>query len=240
MLRSFRILGGLVELATRRERGDPVPTRVIGDPSTGTESSHSVTTPTRKHPSAPDFSMSGSETPQRLTMQRPSHVELPKPPTFSSADLIPSISTPQPLPDGNLSSSISSPQADGADTPVRVLVVDDDPLTRKLMKRMLTRLGCRVSTAENGAVALDLIMGDRPTPSSEEMSSPSLGFASNSAPLQDEPRYEVVFLDNQMPVLSGLDTVSKLREAGRSDFVVGVTGSFVSEGYIMMLLLTLR
>ncbi len=37
-----------------------------------------------------------------------------------------------------------------------VLVVDDDPLTRTLMKRILqTRLGCQVSVAENGEVALE-------------------------------------------------------------------------------------
>ena len=40
------------------------------------------------------------------------------------------------------------------------------------------------------------------------------------------PRYELVFLDNQMPVLSGLDLVTKLRQMGRTDFVVGVTGTF--------------
>ena len=42
---------------------------------------------------------------------------------------------------------------------LRVLVVDDDPLTRTLMTRMLTRLECIVDTAENGRVALDKILG---------------------------------------------------------------------------------
>ena len=40
-----------------------------------------------------------------------------------------------------------------------------------------------------------------------------------------ENRYAVVFLDNQMPVLSGLEAVAKLRTMGRRDFVVGVTGN---------------
>ena len=44
---------------------------------------------------------------------------------------------------------------------MRVLVVDDDPLTRKLMSRMLARLGCKVTTAENGEIALDLILSPR-------------------------------------------------------------------------------
>lgn len=108
---------------------------------------------------------------------------------------------------------------------LRVLVVDDDPLTRKLMARLLTRLGCRVSTAENGDIALELILGTytRPTPSSENTGSGGLSIEAMST--SDEPKYHIVFLDNQMPVLSGLDAVARLREMGRDDFVVGVTGN---------------
>ena len=92
-----------------------------------------------------------------------------------------------------------------------VLVVDDDALTRTLMTRMLSRLGCKVSTAENGEVALEMVL------------SGSGG------------RFAIVFLDNQMPVMSGLSMVTKLREAGRNDFVVGVTGNALlsdQEGYL--------
>jgi CheY-like chemotaxis protein len=42
----------------------------------------------------------------------------------------------------------------------------------------------------------------------------------------DDIKYHVIFLDNQMPVLSGLKAIEKLREAGRRDFVVGVTGTY--------------
>jgi CheY-like chemotaxis protein len=84
---------------------------------------------------------------------------------------------------------------------LRVLVVDDDQLTRTLMARLLTRLGCKVSTAENGEVALEMVLSGH------------------------GGRFAVVFLDNQMPVMSGLSMIAKLREAGRNDFVVGVTGN---------------
>ena len=108
---------------------------------------------------------------------------------------------------------------------MRVLVVDDDPLTRKLMSRMLTRLGCKVSTAENGEIAHEMIIGggsaQRPTPSSEDTGAGGLSLEST----QGDERFAVVFLDNQMPVLSGLDLVAKLREMGRRDFIVGVTGT---------------
>jgi osomolarity two-component system, sensor histidine kinase SLN1 len=112
------------------------------------------------------------------------------------------------------------------ESPVRVLVVDDDQLTRKLMRRMLTRLGCSVSTAENGQIALELITGGGRTPGSDGHDAFSSSPVKETPPKEHEgPRYEVIFLDNQMPVLSGLELVSKLREMGRDDFVVGVTGN---------------
>ena len=112
---------------------------------------------------------------------------------------------------------------------MRVLVVDDDPMTRKLMARLLTRLGCRVSTAENGEIALELMLGtyQRPTPSSEETGSAGLSIdAMSTTAGGEEYKYAVVFLDNQMPVLSGLEMVARLREMGRKDFIVGVTGQW--------------
>ncbi|KAL5476820.1 hypothetical protein ACEPAI_3006 [Sanghuangporus weigelae] len=117
---------------------------------------------------------------------------------------------------------------------VRVLVVDDDMITRSLMSRMLTRLGCLVTTAENGKVALEKILG-HPIPSSVIRGEPGtgMGMSTGCPPVQDEPipedkqvyPFDIVFLDNQMPVMSGLDTVSALRALHRTDFVVGVTGN---------------
>lgn len=92
-----------------------------------------------------------------------------------------------------------------------VLVVDDDRLTRTIMSRTLARLGCQVSTAENGEVALEMITGRAMR-------------RVQGGPDTTTRRYDVVFLDNQMPIMSGLEVVVKLREMGRRDFVVGVTG----------------
>ena len=113
------------------------------------------------------------------------------------------------------------------DAKLNVLVVDDDPLTRKLMSRMLTRLGCKVMTAENGEVALELILHGAPqreTPSSEDTGAGGLSLDGVGSS-EGEYRFAVVFLDNQMPVLSGLEAVAKLRALNRRDFVVGVTGN---------------
>jgi CheY-like chemotaxis protein len=112
------------------------------------------------------------------------------------------------------------------DPGLEVLVVDDDPLTRMLMKRLLSRLGCNVSTAENGEIALELILGSggsNYTPSTDHSAGPVS--EQSSSVKSDDSKYHVIFLDNQMPVLSGLKTIEKLREVGRGDFVVGVTGN---------------
>ncbi|KZT34639.1 hypothetical protein SISSUDRAFT_1052488 [Sistotremastrum suecicum HHB10207 ss-3] len=113
------------------------------------------------------------------------------------------------------------------DTPLTCLVVDDDPLTRQLMSRMLKRLGCVVDTAPNGQVAVEMVCA----PSAEDSAGASGNAVDGNSPTSNcntchqLHKYSIIFLDNQMPILSGLDAVSKLRELGRDDFVVGVTGN---------------
>ena len=79
-----------------------------------------------------------------------------------------------------------------------------------------------VSCAENGEVAFEMILG-------RQVSNEDAG--DNRTILEqprenDESKYAVIFLDNQMPVMSGLKLVEKLRALGRTDFIVGVTGLF--------------
>ena len=115
-----------------------------------------------------------------------------------------------------------------------VLVADDDLLTRKLLDRLLRLQGCRVSLAENGEIALRKILGQENSPietpaSDGEQSLPILERKQAGAVVGEnghEEKYAVVFLDNQMPVLSGVSMVRELRAMGRKDFIVGVTGLF--------------
>jgi osomolarity two-component system sensor histidine kinase SLN1 len=163
-----------------------------------------------------------------LAQARPANVSTP-PPTTPPSTTVPNARVP--------TTAVTAPSATGAERPpppfaqMPVLVVDDDSLTRMLMKRMLTRLGCRVTTAENGEAALALIMGSpRPTPQSEDVPpTPDRATSEESSSgvggWTPDSKYAVTFLDNQMPVLSGLEAVFKLRQAGRRDFVVGVTGN---------------
>lgn len=177
----------------------------------------------------------------RRRRQPPSHVPIPTPPLFfkdpnatsnSDASQRSSEHTPEsPLTHFDLSFSRVSPsastQALHIEPGLPVLVVDDDVLTRKLMTRVLTRLGCHVSTAENGEVALEMILGRKQvlTPSTDSSGRQPILDDQEKQSFYPEGKYAVIFLDNQMPVMSGLRAVQKLRGLGRKDLIVGITGN---------------
>jgi DNA-binding NtrC family response regulator len=71
----------------------------------------------------------------------------------------------------------------------RILVVDDDPVQRRLLENMLTRAGYEVSTAEGGDPAVALLTGP------------------------DGAHIDAVVLDLVMPDLDGLGVLAKMREA---------------------------
>jgi len=147
-------------------------------------------------------------------VKRPEYVRLPSDQSFAADALGP--------PTGSSSSSHYTHTVTHLEKAVEVLVVDDNALTRTLMMRMLTRMGCNVSTAENGEVALDMILSD-PAPSAD---TPDEAADEGGEEGEGEgSRFGIIFLDNQMPVMSGLNMVTKLREMGRRDFVMGITGN---------------
>src|SRR5215831_2228557 len=72
----------------------------------------------------------------------------------------------------------------------RILIVDDDPVQRRLLDNMVRRFGYEAVVAEGGDAALALLIGD------------------------DGMRIDAVVLDLVMPDLDGLGVLAKLREAG--------------------------
>ena len=67
----------------------------------------------------------------------------------------------------------------------RVLIVDDDPASRRLLEVRLRPLECDVATAGNGELALSAIRKDQP---------------------------DLVLLDLQMPRMGGMDVLRALRQ----------------------------
>lgn len=175
---------------------------------------------------------------------RPPRLPLPPNPTsFNSASTSSTLTGPSfPYMPSSYPSAPALPETKPA-FPLSVLVVDDDYLTRKLMSRMLTRLGCTVETAENGQIALDLLVPSdddfdpRPQQVLQTTSTSKGGILRSTltapsyrSPLQ--PRYDIIFLDNQMPQMSGVELVKQVRRLNLKDFIVGVTGNALKEDQV--------
>ncbi|WP_291982656.1 EAL domain-containing protein [Luteitalea sp.] len=96
------------------------------------------------------------------------------------------------------------------DTPVPLLVVDDDPINRDMLSRRLVRSGFAVETAASGREALAFV-DTRPT--------------------------ELVLLDVQMPGMSGLDVLQAIRRTRLSSVlpVLMVTAKDQSEDIVAAL-----
>jgi DNA-binding NtrC family response regulator len=73
----------------------------------------------------------------------------------------------------------------------RVLIVDDDPVHRRLIENMVSRFGYEAVTAAGGEAALTLLLGDA-------------------------PQFHCVVLDLVMPDLDGLGVLGRVRDAGLS------------------------
>ncbi|MCE1203751.1 MAG: hybrid sensor histidine kinase/response regulator [Holophagaceae bacterium] len=86
-----------------------------------------------------------------------------------------------------------------ADHGARILVVDDDALTRRSLRAMLERAYYQVETAEGGAEALALLSPFRP---------------------------DLVLLDIQMPDMDGLEVCRRIRELPNGDLlpIIFLTG----------------
>ncbi|KAG8751906.1 hypothetical protein FRC12_012212 [Ceratobasidium sp. 428] len=251
-LRSIMEHGGVVELVPQlpteasAEEAPIVATRTLSPDSTrpsigaspvNSRAGMSDPSASRIVMSDPGPNVVGSGAASRASPKPSAHRSMPS--DTSLAPLKLSETRPGPFPVSVSAPGNGSPVKSDSLAALKVLVVDDDSLTRRLMTRMLTRLGCTVDNAENGQIALDMLLAPLPTPRSQQTQS-SAGFPSMepgtilpSAAVASmdlsECKYDIVFLDNHMPICSGVEVAKRLRKLERKDFVVGVTGNALTE-----------
>lgn len=79
----------------------------------------------------------------------------------------------------------TKPNGNTVDSPVNILVVDDDFDIRNLTRLYVLAMGYEPDTAENGKVALEML---------------------------EKKKYDVVLLDMQMPVMDGCKTIEHMRQ----------------------------
>lgn len=100
---------------------------------------------------------------------------------------------------------VSVPATDSAalDSPTKVLLVEDNLVNQKVLKKQLTRIGFIVHTANNGQDAFDFVTNTRHWTRSDPA----------DATL---PAIDVILMDIEMPVLNGLDSARLIRKAERN------------------------
>jgi CheY-like chemotaxis protein len=101
------------------------------------------------------------------------------------------------------SPKIGSSDANGSS--LKILVADDDPLSRRLMQVLLGREGHQVDVASNGLEAFDAVKFRR---------------------------YDLVFMDLHMPVMDGMEASRRIREwegDAQHTFVIALTASYLPE-----------
>ncbi|XP_062173268.1 two-component response regulator ARR17-like [Alnus glutinosa] len=97
-----------------------------------------------------------------------------------------------------MASSSSSSSASAGDEKPHVLAVDDSLLDRKLIERLLTNSSCKVTTAENGQRALELL---------------GLGDDRQHAFNGDASKVNLIITDYCMPGMTGYDLLKKIKES---------------------------
>jgi CheY-like chemotaxis protein len=86
--------------------------------------------------------------------------------------------------------------------PLRILVVEDDEILRRLNAGVLNKLGYQVDAVEDGSVAWNQLQRDQ---------------------------YDLLLTDNEMPNLSGVELLEKLRAARIALPVIMASGAMPAE-----------
>jgi CheY-like chemotaxis protein len=91
--------------------------------------------------------------------------------------------------------------------PLRVLVVEDSAMNRKMLVRLLQKRGHSVFEAVDGQEAIDKV----------------------EQAMADGSAFDTILMDYEMPVMNGPESSRGIRELGCDSFIVGVTGNLMEE-----------
>jgi len=99
-----------------------------------------------------------------------------------------------------------------------ILVVDDASTNRKMCMRFVAKLGINVEMAEDGEQALSMVFNN-----------PAWRSVGPEETIPATHWYKAILLDNEMPKMTGEQTVRELRNREYGGVVIGVTGYAMSE-----------
>ncbi|KAJ3412476.1 hypothetical protein HDV05_000678 [Chytridiales sp. JEL 0842] len=156
----------------------------------------------------------------------------------------PSSSTPSemqppipPLPPATLtiSSPIQTPRTSSEFADVRVLIVDDSSINRKILSKILQLLGVKIiQECSNGLEALEAVSGASLSLDSLSHTDYSAKRVTPNSEGEHAKTFDIIFMDIQMPVLDGMVSTRVLRSWGCKTPIVAVTGNHISdkEGFL--------
>ena len=84
------------------------------------------------------------------------------------------------------------------DSKLEILMVEDNPVNQKLQKKILEKMGHSVDIAEDGKKAVEMGL---------------------------DPKYDVIFMDMQLPEMSGVEATIELRKEGLSIPIIALTAN---------------
>ena len=87
---------------------------------------------------------------------------------------------------------------------LHVLIVDDAASNCKILGMLLKRRGIKSDMAENGKIAVDMVAADK-------------------------EKYHLIFMDNLMPQMSGLEASAELRKLQYGNLIIGLTGNVMDD-----------
>ena len=87
---------------------------------------------------------------------------------------------------------------------IEVMIVDDVVTNCKILSMLFKKKSIKNATSENGKIALDTI-------------------------IQDQNKYKIIFMDNLMPEMTGLEASKALRKSGYPYLIIGLTGNVLED-----------